>query len=57
LKALAEKTFHDLESVAVWIDGIQVGDYNFVCAVGVDFSGEKHVLGGGVKARRRMRKS
>ena len=45
LKALAEKTFHDLEIVAVWIDGIQIGDYNVVCAVGVDISGEKHVLG------------
>ncbi len=44
MKAHAEKTFHDLESVAVWIDGIQIGDYNVVCAVGVDISGEKHVL-------------
>ena len=25
LKALAEKTFHDLELIAVWIDGLQIG--------------------------------
>lgn len=45
LKALAEKTFHNLELLAVWIDGIQLGQWHVVCAVGVDPEGNKHVLG------------
>jgi putative transposase len=45
LRALAEKTFHDLELIAVWIDGIQIGQWLVVCAVGVDLAGNKHVLG------------
>lgn len=45
LKALAEKTFHDIELLAVWIDGIQIGQWHVVCAVGVDPEGNKHVLG------------
>lgn len=45
LKALAEKTFHAVELLAVWIDGIQLGQWHVVCAVGVDPDGNKHVLG------------
>ena len=45
LKALAEKTFHNLELLAVWIDGIQLGQWHVVCDVGVDPEGNKHVLG------------
>lgn len=45
LKALTEKRFEDIEILAVWIDGIQLGDYHVICAVGVDFKGQKHVLG------------
>ena len=45
LKALAEKTFHTIELLAVWIDGIQLGQWHVVCAVGVDPEGNKHVLG------------
>lgn len=45
LKALAEKTFHAVELLAVWIDGIQLGQWHVVCAVGVDPEGNKHVLG------------
>jgi transposase-like protein len=45
LKELAEKRFDDKLILAVWIDGIQLGDYHVICAVGVDSSGNKHVLG------------
>ncbi len=45
LKVLAEKTFHNVELLAVWIDGIQLGQWHVVCAVGVDPEGNKHVLG------------
>ena len=45
LKELAERKFHDIELLAVWIDGIQLGDWHVVCAVGVDAVGNKHVLG------------
>ena len=45
LKELAERKFHDIELLAVWIDGIQLGDWHVVCAVGVDAAGNKHVLG------------
>ena len=45
LKALSERKFHDIELLAVWIDGIQFGDWHVVCAVGVDAAGNKHVLG------------
>lgn len=45
LKELAEKRFEGVEILAVWIDGIQLGDYHVICAVGVDSKGEKHVLG------------
>ena len=31
--------------LAVWIDGIQLGSYHVICAVGVDAAGNKHVLG------------
>ncbi len=34
-----------LEILAVWIDGIQLGSYHVICAVGVDDQGNKHVLG------------
>ena len=45
LKELAEKRFEDAEILAVWIDGIQLGDYHVICAVGIDSQGKKHVLG------------
>lgn len=45
LKSLAEKTFRDIELLAVWIDGIQIGQWHVVCVVGVDPEGNKHVLG------------
>ncbi|MDE2505996.1 MAG: transposase [Planctomycetota bacterium] len=45
LKDLAERDFSKLDVLAVWIDGIQLGSYHVVCAVGVDVEGRKHVLG------------
>jgi transposase-like protein len=45
LKELAERDLSGLEILAVWIDGIQVGPYHVIGAVGVDAAGHKHVLG------------
>ena len=45
LKDLAERDFSKLDILAVWIDGIQLGSYHVICAVGVDSEGHKHVLG------------
>src|SRR5262249_10931372 len=36
LKELAERDFSKLDILAVWIDGIQLGSYYVICAVGVD---------------------
>ncbi len=45
LKELAERDVSTLDILAVWIDGIQLGPYHVICAVGVDAQGHKHVLG------------
>ncbi len=45
LKELAERDFSNLDLLAVWIDGIQLGSHHVICAVGVDAEGYKHVLG------------
>jgi transposase-like protein len=45
LKDLAERDFSGHDILAVWIDGIQIGKYHVICAVGVDDKGQKHVLG------------
>jgi putative transposase len=45
LKDLAERDFSKLDILAVWIDGIQLGSYHVICAVGVDAEGRKYVLG------------
>jgi transposase-like protein len=45
LKELAERDLSGLEILALWIDGIQLGPYHVICAVGVDAAGNKHVLG------------
>jgi transposase-like protein len=44
-KELAERDLSGLGLLAVWIDGIQLGPYHVICAVGVDAGGHKHVLG------------
>lgn len=45
LKGLAERNFSGTDILAVWIDGLQLGSYHVICAVGVDARGNKHVLG------------
>ena len=45
LKELAEKRFDTLEILVVYIDGIRLGEHHILGAVGVDSSGNKHVLG------------
>lgn len=45
LRDLAERDFAKLDLLAVWIDGLQLGSYHVICAVGVDAEGHKHVLG------------
>jgi transposase-like protein len=45
LKELAERDYSGLDILAVWIDGLQLGSYHVICAVGVDAQGNKHVLG------------
>jgi transposase-like protein len=44
LKELAERDLSGLEILAVWIDGIQLGRYHVICAVGVDTASNKRVL-------------
>lgn len=34
IKTLAEKNFHDIELLAVWIDGIQLSQWHDLCIVG-----------------------
>lgn len=45
LKELAERDFSRHDILAVWVDGLQLGAYHVICAVGVDAEGRKHVLG------------
>lgn len=45
LKDLAERDVSTLDLLAVRIDGLQLGSYHVICAVGVDAEGHKHVLG------------
>src|SRR5260221_369385 len=45
LKELAGRRLSGLEILAIWIDGIQLGPYHVICAVGVDAAGREHVLG------------
>jgi transposase-like protein len=45
LKELAERNLSGTDILAVWIDGLQLGSYQVICAVGVDAQGNKHVMG------------
>jgi transposase-like protein len=45
LEALMGRRFDELDILAVWIDGIIVGDHHILAAVGVDAEGGKHLLG------------
>src|SRR5260370_31647363 len=45
LKELTERDLSRLDILAVWIDGLQLGPYHVICALGVDADGRKHLLG------------
>lgn len=45
LKELAERRFDHLDILVIYIDGIVLGDYHVLGAIGVDSTGTKHVLG------------
>ncbi len=45
LRKLMERSFHQHDMVAVYIDGIEVAGHHVVAAVGLDEAGEKHLLG------------
>jgi transposase-like protein len=45
LQELCEKKLNDLDLVAILIDGIPLGKQVLVVALGIEISGEKHVLG------------
>ncbi len=45
LKGPAERDFSGLDILAVWVDGIRLGSYHVIGAVGVDAQGHKLVLG------------
>lgn len=45
LRELAERRFDDLDLLVIFIDGLRMGRYHVIAAVGVDHEGKKHVLG------------
>jgi putative transposase len=45
LRQLMERPFQEHDVLAVYIDGIEVAGHHVVAAVGLDDTGEKHVLG------------
>ncbi len=45
LKELAEKRFDELDILVIYLDGIRLGEHHVLGAVGVDSTGNKHVLG------------
>lgn len=45
LAALMERKFHDIDILAVWLDGIEIAGHHVLAAVGLDDEGKKHLLG------------
>jgi len=45
LGSLMERSFKDLDILAVWIDGIEIAGHHVLAAVGLDDEGKKHLLG------------
>ena len=45
LKDLAEEDLSKHDILALWVDGIQLGQFHVICSLGVDSQGNKHVLG------------
>jgi putative transposase len=45
LQELAERRFDEVDLLVLFIDGLRLGRYHVIAAVGVDTEGKKHVLG------------
>jgi transposase-like protein len=45
LQKLCERRFEGMDLVVIYLDGKDFGGHQVICAVGVDLSGKKHVLG------------
>ena len=45
LAELMERPFHDIDIVALWIDGIEIAGHHVLAAIGLDAEGNKHLLG------------
>ena len=45
LQELAERRFDELDILLIYLDGLRLGKYHVLAAVGVDCQGNKHVLG------------
>lgn len=45
LEVLQARRFDDVDILVVYVDGMQFGDHHVLAAVGVDRTGEKHILG------------
>ncbi len=45
LKELLERRFDQIDLLVIYIDGMQFGEHHIISAVGLDGSGDKHVLG------------
>ena len=45
LRELAERRFDAVDLLVIFIDGLRLGRYHVIAAVGVDTEGKKHVLG------------
>jgi len=45
LTRLCERRFEEVDLVVIYLDGKDFGGHQVICAVGVDLSGKKHVLG------------
>lgn len=45
LKAFCERRWEDVDLLVIYLDGIRVGEYQVIVALGVDRDGYKHVLG------------
>ena len=45
LGELLERRWNETELLVIYIDGMQFGGHHVISAVGVDFQGDKHVLG------------
>jgi len=45
LQSLCERRFEEVDLRVIYLDGKDFGGHQVICAVGVDLSGKKHVLG------------